>query len=162
MKDLVDNYYSYYDEVKFRDPELGLIFFHTRPNEENEVHWFTSLYREVLAGNAISLVAEEGGKVVGMCDVHRLRPGSEISHTGVLGIAIREGYRDRGIGKNLMSATLEACRGHFEIIVLAVFAGNERALSMYKKLGFVEHGRLENAVRRGDRYFDEIHMHLQL
>ena len=162
MRALIDNYYAYYDEMKNSNPDLGLIFYNEKPGFESEVNWFTNTYRDLLKGDVVAMVAEEDDKVVGMCDVHRLRPGSEISHTGNLGIAILDGYRNRGIGKELMSRTIEECRGKFETLILAAFAINERAISLYRKLGFVEHGRLPRAVKRDGKYYDEVHMLLQL
>lgn len=159
MKDLVDNYYSYYDEVVREDPDLGLIFHHDKPDLESEVTWFSTLFREVLANNAVAVVAEEDGGVVGICDVHRNRPGSEMSHIGVLGMAIRKEYRDKGIGTKLITAVIEECKGKYEIVVLGVFAKNDRAMHLYNKLGFVEYGRLPRGIKRDSRYYDEIHMY---
>ncbi len=43
-----------------------------------------------------------------------------------------------------------------------VFADNERAKALYRKMGFVTVGRVPKAVHRGGRYFDEEIMHLDL
>ncbi|MHB1709647.1 MAG: GNAT family N-acetyltransferase [Thermoplasmataceae archaeon] len=161
MNDLIENYYSYYEEVK-ENPEFGIIFFNSRPSFESEVGWFTNLYRAVLNGDAIVRVAEEDDHVVGICDVARFRPGTELSHTGNLGIAIKEGYRDRGIGRELMQSVIEASKGKLDVLILSVFTTNERAYALYRKLGFVDYGRRPLAIRRGERYFDEILMYLRL
>ena len=158
MDDLIANYYSYYDELS-EYPELGLIFRNERPDFESEVKWFSGLYAEVIRGDALAMIAEEDGHAVGICDVHRMRPGSEVSHVGVLGIAIKKGCRDRGIGGSLMSQVLEESRGKFEIIRLGVFSTNQRAIVLYRKLGFKEYGVLPGAIRRGNTYFDEIQMY---
>lgn len=162
MTELVENYYSYYDEVANEDPDMGLIFNHVKPDLDAEVTWFTTLYRDILADNVVALVAEEDHRVVGVCDVHRLRPGSEVSHIGVLGIAIRKGYRNRGIGTELISGVIEACRGRFEVIRLSVFVNNDRAKHLYEKLGFIEHGVLPRSIKRNDRFYDEVLMHMFL
>ncbi len=160
--DLVENYYSYYDEVEREDPELGLIFYFSKPSYESEVGWFANLFRDILSGNAIALVAEEDGAVVGICDIHRDRPGSEVSHKGILGMAIKKGYRGKGIGYALISKALEKARGEFDIILLSAFTTNQRALNLYRKSGFVEYGRLPASVKRKGRYFDEILMYYRL
>lgn len=159
--EVVDNYYSYYDELK-DNPELGLLFRPEKPDMQNEISWFSNLYAMILRGDAIALVAEMDGKVVGICDVNRVRPDSEIGHQGVLGIAIRKEYRSRGIGKQLVSTMIEECKGKFELILLGVFTVNKNAISLYKKFGFKEYGTLPYASKRGNRYFDEMKMYLKL
>lgn len=162
MEDLVDNYYSYYDEVETDNPELGIIFYHQKPSHESEAAWFTSLYRDVLNDNAIAMVAEVDGKVVGICDIRRERPGSEVSHKGVLGIAIRKGYRGKGIGSELVSSALEKARSKYDVILLGVFSTNKNAIKLYRKIGFVEYGKLPASVKRNGTYFDEIQMYYPL
>lgn len=161
MDDLIDNYYSYYDEVESEDPELGIIFQATRPSLESEVEWFSNLYRGIMNGNAIAMVAEEDGRVVGICDVHRVRPGTELSHKGVLGIVIRKGYRGRGIGGELISRVLEEAQDKYEMILLGVFSNNEGAIRLYRKLGFVEYGVLPRSVKRNGKYYGELQMYYQ-
>ncbi len=162
MNQLVDNYYSYYDEVRNESPELGLVFYHSKPAFEYEVEWFSNIFKVVLSGDVIGMVAEEDGKVIGFCDVHRVMPGYEVSHIGSLGIAIRKEYRGKGIGKMLMKKTIEQCKGNFEMLILGVFAGNQKAISLYEDMGFTEYGILHNAIKRGDKYFDEKRMYLML
>lgn len=156
--DLVAGYYSYYDEVK-ENPELGIIFYHEKPNMVHEISWFRDLYADVQTGNAVAMVLEEDGAAVGMCDVRRARPGSEVSHVGNLGIVIGKDYRDHGSGQKLVKAVLEACAGKFEVIVLSVFTVNERAIHVYQKLGFVNYGKLPRSVQRNGAYFDEYQMY---
>lgn len=156
MDDLVENYYSYYDEVKNENPELGLIFHDNRPDLVHEAEWFSSLFSDVLKGDAVAYVAEEDGRAVGMCDVHRKMPGSEVSHTGVLGISIARDYRNRGLGRKLLNAMLEECRGKFEAITLAVFESNHYAVRLYREMGFVEYGKFKHSVKRNGKYFDEL------
>lgn len=161
FKEVIENYYSYYDELE-NNPDLGLVFQFKKPDLKDEIKWFSNLYSSVLKGDALAVVAVEEGKVVGLCDVNRIRPETELQHNGLLGIAIRKEFRGSGIGKELMAAMLERCRGKFETIVLDVFTTNKNAISLYKKFGFVEYGLLPNAVKRGNRYFDELKMYCEL
>ncbi len=161
MDDLVENYYSFYDELK-ETPDFGIIFHHERPNLGAEVEWFSSLYKDAMEGNAVVAVAEEDGRVVGLCDVRRNRPGTETSHSAVLGIAIKKGYRGRGIGEALMRRVIELSRGRFEIIKLEVFSVNARARHLYEKIGFVEYGTLPNSSKRGDKYYDSVLMYYKV
>lgn len=160
--DLVSNYYSYYDEMRDENPHIGLVFRNEKPDMKAETLWFSNLYHDVLAGDAVALVAEEDGHAVGLCDVHRKMPGSEVSHIGVLGISIHKNYRGKGIGKTLMSETMLRCRDKFEIILLAVFESNTRAIQLYRNLGFVEYGNFPYSVKRGEHFYGELQMYYKL
>lgn len=162
MNDVIRNYYSYYDEMENENPDLGLVFYWTRPDFPSEIGWFTSLFKDVMNGNAKCLVAEEDGHVVGLCDVHSKRPKSEVAHVGILGLAVIRDYRGKGIGRALLEAIVEACRGTFKLITLDVLDGNTRGYELYKKAGFVEAGRHPKALMRKNRYYAEINMYLEL
>ena len=162
MDDIIRNYYSYYDEMENENPDLGLIFYWVKPDYPNEIGWFSNLYQAVIRGEAICLVAEEDGHVVGICDVHSKRPGSEVAHIGMLGIAIIKGYRGKGIGKALLQGMFKACKGHFEILTLEVFSNNTKAYELYRKVGFRENGKLDKSIKRNGRYYSEIKMYIDL
>lgn len=161
MNDIIENYYSYYEELA-ETPELGLVLYHSKPSFDDEVAWFSNLFRGTLKGNAIAVVAEEDGKVVGMCDIIRFRPGSEESHVAVLGIAIKKEFRGKGLGRKLMERGIELSKGKFELIRLGVFSVNESAVQLYKSLGFEQYGLLPGFLKRNGRYFDEKQMFLRL
>lgn len=92
MENLTDSCFSFYSEVEAQNPDIGVVMYSQRPSYESEVGWFTNLYRDTMCGNAIAFFAEEGGRAVGICDIRRECPGSELSHKGALGIVIRKGY----------------------------------------------------------------------
>lgn len=161
LEDVVANYYSYYDELE-ETQDFGISFFKKKPDYSSEVEWFSDLYRSISEGNAVAVVAEEDGKVVGLCDVHRIRPGTELDHSAVLGIAIRKGYRGRGLGELMMKRVMELSRGKFEVLKLEVLTVNTRAINLYRRLGFIEYGTFPKAVKRGKRYYDLIQMYFIL
>jgi RimJ/RimL family protein N-acetyltransferase len=161
MDDLVANYYSYYDELK-ETPDFGIIFYHKKPTFDSEVEWFSSLYKGIKEGNVIAVVAEEDGKVVGLCDAHRIRPGSEMAHSALLGIAIKKGYRGKGLGEAMMQKLIELSKGKFEILKLEVFSVNSVAINLYRRLGFVEYGTMPNAIKRGKTYYESVYMYYKL
>jgi len=154
--DLTDAYYRLYDERRRGEP-IGITLFHERPSRADEVGWFTELYRRVLTGDAVVVVAERGGHAVGSCVVSRLaaQADAENGHVGSLGLLVHQAHRGQGVGTALMRAALEKCRGVFEIVRLSVFATNVRAKKLYTSLGFHEIGRVPRAIRRGDSYIDE-------
>ena len=120
------------------------------------------MYVKVLDGDMIVQVAEEDGAAVDLCSITRQRPGSELDHTGVLGIAIKKAYRGRGVGRALMESTLKRCKGTFEQVILEVFESNVRAQSLYKKMGFKGYGKIPKAIKRGERYINVNLMYLCL
>ncbi len=134
-------------------PDIGLVLYDKRPDYASEIEWFHNLYSQIFRKNAIAVVAEEDGRVVGMCDIHRLRPNSEVSHIGNLGIAIGKEYRGRAIGTKLMLKALEDSKNMFEMIQLQVFAINKAAISLYRKIGFAEYGRCPGKVKRNGGYY---------
>jgi len=74
------------------------------------------------------------GKIVGGASIEP-KKGKQ-AHVVVLGIFIKEGFRNIGLGTQLIETLIEiACRRGFEIIELVVFSSNKRALLSTKKLG---------------------------
>ncbi|HVA82872.1 MAG TPA: GNAT family protein [Candidatus Aquilonibacter sp.] len=159
-KDLIDNYFSYWDELK-RNPNLGLSFVPKKPALKDEQVWFKNMLNNVKRGNEVASVALVDGKAVGLCNAHRLSR-RENAHIAELGIAIRDGYRGAGIGEALMKDVIKRSRGKFEIIQLAVFAMNEKAEKLYRRLNFKEYGRVPNGMKRDGRYTDTILMYLNI
>ena len=160
FEELIENYYSFHDELQ-DNPDIGLILDEQKPSMQDEASWFCALYSDVLSKKAIAYVAEIGGRPVGVCDI---RSGTRrpVSHVGTLGIAILKEYRRLGIGEKLMTRSLAAARGLFDVIVLDVFSVNEGAKQLYAKLGFKSMGVLPMAVKRNGRYYDEERMYLVL
>lgn len=161
FNDLIGTYFSYYKEI-MDNPNLGLCLSKKKPDMSEEVDWFTSTYKEKLAGNKIVLVAEVDGKVVGICDVTRFRPGTIADHKGLLGIAIGREYRSRGIGSALIKEAIKRSKGKFELLMLSAFENNKAAMNLYKKYGFRDYGLLPGSIKRGKRYTSERFMYLKL
>lgn len=149
-------YYLLYEERE-TNPEIGITLFETRPTDDDEIVWFSGLYRRALSGESIVAVAERDGAVVGSCVVrpHGPHPTSETGHVGELGILVHRDHRGHGIGRALMASALAQSRTKFEIVVLSVFSVNVRARRLYEEFGFVYIGTRPRHVRRGGRYYDE-------
>ena len=100
---------------------------------------------QVLAKGWSQFYALHDGKVVGWCDVVRdERP--DMTHVGRLGIGILPEYRGQKIGARLLAATIaDAFEKGLTRIDLEVYAGNARAIALYKKFSFIEEGRKRHA-----------------
>ena len=107
------------------------------------------------------IVAEVGNKVVGYLD---FKNGAlkRTKHAGILSIYILKEYRELGIGKLLLQSLINWAEKNqlIEKITLAVFLTNERAIGLYKKLGFIEEGRCPKDMKLKDgSYIDSLLMY---
>lgn len=111
-----------------------------------------------LKGVLLFLIVDQ--KVHGICGI-RLHDKTE-SHVGTLGISIDESVRGQGLGEILMQeAVAEAARKlpGIRMIELKVKAPNRVALALYKKLGFMEYGKLPEGTQHRGKFVDEIFMY---
>lgn len=111
----------------------------------------------------IYLVAEHEGLIVGhgFLEPHTLQ---SLRHIADLNIAVHLAWQKKGIGKQLLEQLIERAKNSsaIEKIQLNVRASNASAISLYKKMGFQEEGRLKNRVKIEGRYIDDLIMGLDL
>lgn len=118
----------------------------------------TAFVRDNIARGNPHFVAVAEGRVVGWCDIRREARDAQ-AHGGVLGMGIVDGYRDRGLGRRLIGATLEAARAAgFHRVELDAHGDNLRAIALYEKVGFVHEGIARDAVRLDGRFIDSVRM----
>lgn len=88
----------------------------------------------------------------------------KIMHVANLGVSVLKEYWGIGIGKQLMNMLIDHARQTqtIKIIRLDVRADNEKAIHLYKKLGFKEIGYFKKAFVIHGEYYDEIMMNLYL
>jgi RimJ/RimL family protein N-acetyltransferase len=107
------------------------------------------------------IVAEINGVVVGSIEF-RSQNRKRLSHTGSVSMSIRKNYRGMGIGKALLKALLDWAEENplIEKVSLGVLSTNQRAISLYKQMGFLEEGRLikEYKLNHGE-YVDDVLMY---
>jgi RimJ/RimL family protein N-acetyltransferase len=124
---------------------------------ESEEKWIES---HLANPNHIILVAEMNSKIVGLLDFsngHRQR----ISHTGEFGMSVEKTFRDQGIGSLLLKVLIEwaAKSETIEKIGLSVHNNNERAIALYKKMGFEIEGVRKRDLKYGEgQYVDTVVM----
>ena len=114
-----------------------------------------------VAGNINSgnphLVADDGGRIVGWCDVRRDTIPC-YAHDSMLGMGLLPEYRGRGLGERLIRAAVAAASAAgFERISLSVYGRNTTAMALYRKVGFT----LEGTRVRGkklDGEYDDVHL----
>jgi ribosomal protein S18 acetylase RimI-like enzyme len=88
----------------------------------------------------------------------------KVRHIGhVIGMMVRPTVRRQGVGARLLVACVEeARRADLEMLTLTVTAGNDAAVQLYERHGFVGYGTLRRAIRIGPDYHDKLHMALML
>ena len=109
----------------------------------------------------IVLVAELGGSIVGILN---LENGSRqrLSHVGSFGMSVQPVFREKGIGTALLQSLIRWAKENpvIEKLTLGVFATNQPAICLYKKMGFLEEGRQIRGIKIADgKYVDDILMY---
>lgn len=106
----------------------------------------------------------DGENVIGNCSISRNRNHLKLRHRCDFAIAIEQAYCDSGLGTILMQKAIDKAREiGFEQMELGAYADNERAIALYKKMGFQEWGRTPRAFKLKDgTYIDEVNMVLLL
>jgi ribosomal protein S18 acetylase RimI-like enzyme len=119
--------------------------------------------RHVLSGEGVQrLAVTHDDEVAGWCDIVR-RSMEGFRHAGRMGMGVLPGYRGAGVGRRLLTETLGAARAlGMERVDLEVFASNEAAIALYRKLGFVVEGIKRRARKLDGEYDDDLIMALFL
>ncbi|NVM35377.1 MAG: GNAT family N-acetyltransferase [Candidatus Lokiarchaeota archaeon] len=124
--------------------------------------WYLNVKKE----NEICIIAEHPGlnapyKVIGQCEISNME-WDAASHVGVLGIIIRKKYRDIFVGRSLIDFAIRESKklNNKEKIILSSFSTNERALHLFKKLGFTVVGIRKKQFLLDSKYIDEVMMEL--
>lgn len=126
-----------------------------RVSKEEEIDFLSKVLSRLEKDEMFYLVAEVDGKVVAVSEISK-RGGYE-KHVGVIGIAIRNGFRDLGIGTEIMKALVEqAQKMGLKVLTLSAFATNKPAIHVYEKVGFVQTGTIPKKHFKEGKYIDEI------
>ncbi|MDD6021242.1 MAG: GNAT family N-acetyltransferase [Oscillospiraceae bacterium] len=114
--------------------------------------------------NEIEIIAVVDGVTAGMAGIEAIGSKYKVRHRADFGISVDKQFWGLGIGSELMNACIECARkaGYVQL-ELNVVAENEKAISLYKKAGFVEYGRNPKGFNSRTAGFQElIFMRLEL
>jgi RimJ/RimL family protein N-acetyltransferase len=115
------------------------------------------------AENRLFLVAYSAGTLVGELN---LKGGTHkaFRHNVVLGMSVRKGWRNRGVGSALMKQAIRWAKEAPVVrrLELSVFVRNQAAIHLYEKFGFVREGRRRGRVAVNGEYLDDLVMGLWL
>ena len=128
----------------------------------DEEIWLKNVIERAKNGSGYLFWAVYNGKIVGSVDVHR---GSSVRswHVGTIGLMVDEEFRGEGLGKFLLEFVVnKACEVGMRTVILELFSDNGIAYSLYKKVGFVEYGRLLDGLYRQNKFSDQVWMYLRI
>ena len=145
----------------FNDPEVTEFLSIRYPLSHQQERDFLARVSTISFDHAsFSIVTKDDGRLIGGCGFERTSPENR---SAILGIAIGDKTCwNGGYGTDAMRTL---CRFGFEHmnlhrIELDVYAGNERALHVYEKVGFRVEGRRRDALFKYGRYHDIVAMGL--
>jgi len=107
----------------------------------------------------VLLGAWDSGGLTGAIGLERDRR-LKVRHIGhLVGMMVRERSRKLGIGGALLDALLaEGRAAALELLTLTVTEGNDSAIRLYERAGFVRFGLLQKAIKVGERYHAKVYM----
>jgi len=124
---------------------------------EEEADWLGRKLALLEKDEELSLVAEVDGKVVTNSEIAKQEGYSR--HVGGVGIGIKKGYRDIGIGTEMLRTLIaQAKKVDLKMLTLSVFSTNKRAIHVYEKVGFKETGRIPKFFYKNGKYIDRVIM----
>ncbi len=160
VKSDVDGVWNNFNEVIDEGDYLPVLFPVKSQLEKD------SWYRNVKNQNQICIIAENPKlkppyNIIGQCEVVNSEWDAAL-HVGILGIIIKQKYRDLGIGRELIDIAIRESKklNNKEKIILSCFSSNQRALYLYKKIGFKLIGTRKKQFHMDTQYYDEILMEL--
>ena len=125
-----------------REPEEVTI---TLEQEKSFIQRAKDAERELL------LIAEIDGKHIGNCSLMNIAPYRRYGHRCGLAIALYQEYCGCGIGKVMMQTVLDVAKNiGYEQAELEVISDNQKAIALYRNLGFEKYGTFPNNMRYSD------------
>lgn len=127
---------------------------------EDEVNY---LQNHIQSQNCAYYIAVQNGEIIGALnctsDMNQMTKATT-QHCVDLGVSVRKDKRGMGVGTALMKTALDWAFNNPEIkrIQLEVFATNQTAIHIYKKLGFQMEGTRYKAFFKNGQYIDSVQM----
>ncbi|HEX8541020.1 MAG TPA: GNAT family N-acetyltransferase [Pseudomonas sp.] len=107
----------------------------------------------------VSLVAIQAGAVVAQGSLEQF---SRIrrSHCGEVGMAVALEWQGQGIGRQLLAGLLDVADNWMKLrrVELSVYADNQAAIALYRRLGFEDEGLLRDYSIRDGKFTDALTM----
>ena len=107
----------------------------------------------------VVLVCEIKNEIVGILDFQRMHLKS-MSHCGDFEIIVKNEYTNNGIGKSIVSYFEDYIKNHTTVqkVNLKVPSNNQKAIKMFRELGFLKEGIRQKSIFSNGEYFDQVLM----
>jgi RimJ/RimL family protein N-acetyltransferase len=128
---------------------------------EKEEAWLKNALNEIKFKKNYIVWAVYSGQIIGSVDMKKSSVRSP--HVGIIGLFIDRDFRGQGLGRFLLNLILKYGKeSGYKIADLNLFSDNLVALTLYKKFGFREWGRLPKGFIRKGKYSDIVKMYKDL
>lgn len=116
------------------------------------------------SSNEIEIIAVVDGKIAGTAGIDAVGNKYKTKHRAEFGIGIAKEFWGLGLGRALTEACIECAKeAGYTQLELDVVSDNASAISLYKKVGFVEYGRNPKGFNsRISGYQELVYMKLDL
>jgi len=113
--------------------------------------------------NSLVIVAEKEEKIISIASITSSQ-NPRNKHVGTLGIVVEKSYSGLGLGRQLMIELIEWARTNKQTkkIELVTREDNQRAISLYRELGFQTEGLKEKDTYINGVYYNTVLMGLHL
>lgn len=105
----------------------------------------------------LMMIAEFNNTLIGLLTFQR-GVFQKYAHNGSIGMIVHKDYRNKGVGRALLSTFIDWGYQNplIEKLCLEVLASNKGAITLYKQLGFEEEGRQLKQVKLGNGHYDDL------
>jgi len=130
-------------------------------NMNEEDAWQHVRAAEIAAGDKMVVIAQDGRRVAGICEVKRGK-GKEKYNMG-FSMSVDKRYRGHGVGQALMKRAIAEGKKAWKPHKIFLFyeEGNAPAQKLYGSLGFHETARLKGYIYHCGKFIDRIMMELK-
>lgn len=153
-----------FENFRVTHSETDYLLSYPEENNFDALEESAFLKRKAESNHEAEIIAEVEGVIVGTAGIEGIGAKYKVRHRAEFGISVAKKFWGLGIGGALMRACIEcAKKAGYEQLELNVVAENTRAISLYKKVGFVEYGRNPKGFKSRTVGFQElISMRLEL
>jgi ribosomal protein S18 acetylase RimI-like enzyme len=160
------------DVLAYRDLRLQALRDHPEAfgsayeeNVEQPLAWFRErVHQNTKSPDQLILIAEVLGQFKGMVGLMR-QTGRKVRHKAIIwGLYVDPQLRGKKLGRDLMKAAIEHANtlDGLEQIQLNVVTENQQAYQLYTRLRFEPYGLEKQALKVGERYYNEAYLVLNL
>lgn len=130
---------------------------------KSETKWLKDKLKKISKNQCVYLCGFYNDKLIACAEITLYFEAK--SHVGEFGINVAIDFRGEGIGQKIMELVVSESikkMPEMKIITLEVFNQNQIAQNLYRKLGFIEYGKLPGALKRKGQFDDAILMYKKI